>query len=86
MVGVGHATDTTIADAAADVCAPTPSAAAELVTAAQHRVEERVGRLRARVLRAGGYEMLRARQRFAAGRRRWYCGGRWMDSATGAAG
>jgi exodeoxyribonuclease VII large subunit len=65
VAGIGHATDTTIADAAADVCAPTPSAAAELVTAAQHRVEERVARLRERVLRAGGYEILRARQRFS---------------------
>jgi exodeoxyribonuclease VII large subunit len=65
IVGVGHATDSTIADAAADVCAPTPSAAAEMVTAAQHRVEERVERLRGRVLRAGGYEMLRARQRLS---------------------
>jgi exodeoxyribonuclease VII large subunit len=65
VVGVGHATDTTIADAAADVCAPTPSAAAELVTAAQHRVEERVRRLGERVVRAGSYELLRARQRFS---------------------
>ena len=65
VVGVGHATDTTIADAAADVCAPTPSAAAELVTAAQHRVEERVRRLGERVVRAGGYELLRARQRLS---------------------
>ena len=65
VAGIGHATDTTIADAAADVCAPTPSAAAELVTAAQHRVEERVTRLRERVLRAGSYEMLRARQRLS---------------------
>jgi len=65
VAGIGHATDTTIADAAADVCAPTPSAAAELVTAAQHRVEERVARLRERVLRAGSYEMLHARQRFS---------------------
>jgi exodeoxyribonuclease VII large subunit len=65
VVGVGHATDTTIADAAADVCAPTPSAAAELVTAAQHRVEERVKRLGERVVRAGGYELLRARQRLS---------------------
>jgi exodeoxyribonuclease VII large subunit len=62
IAGIGHATDTTIADAAADVCAPTPSAAAELVTAAQYRIEERVERLRSRVLRAGRYEMLRARQ------------------------
>lgn len=63
LVGVGHATDSTLADSAADVCAPTPSAAAELVTAAQHRVEEQVARLRARVLRAGSFELLRARQR-----------------------
>jgi exodeoxyribonuclease VII large subunit len=65
IAGIGHATDTTIADAAADVCAPTPSAAAEILTAAQHRVEERLERLRTRVLRAGRYEMLRARQRFS---------------------
>lgn len=62
--GIGHATDTTIADAAADVCAPTPSAAAELVTAAHHQVEERLARLDARIRRAGQYELLRARQRF----------------------
>jgi exodeoxyribonuclease VII large subunit len=65
IAGIGHATDTTIADAAADVCAPTPSAAAELVTAAQHRIEERILRLRARVVRAGSYELLRARQRLS---------------------
>jgi len=65
IVGVGHATDTTIADAAADVCAPTPSAAAELVTAAQHRIEDRVARLHGRLQRAGGYEILRARQRLS---------------------
>jgi exodeoxyribonuclease VII large subunit len=63
ITGIGHATDTTIADAAADVCAPTPSAAAELVTAAQHQVEERVARLHSRLRRAGRYELLRARQR-----------------------
>jgi exodeoxyribonuclease VII large subunit len=65
VAGIGHATDTTIADAAADVCAPTPSAAAELVTAAQYRVEERIERLHGRVLRAGGYEILRARQKLS---------------------
>jgi exodeoxyribonuclease VII large subunit len=65
IVGVGHATDSTIADAAADVCAPTPSAAAEIVTAAQHRVEERLERLRARLLRSGRYATLEARQRIS---------------------
>ena len=63
--GIGHAIDATIADAAADVCAPTPSAAAELLTAAQHRVEEQVLRLRARLLHAGRFDLLRARQRLA---------------------
>jgi len=64
ITGIGHATDSTIADAAADVSAPTPSAAAELVTAAQYRVEERVQRLIARLHRAGRYELLRARQQY----------------------
>jgi len=64
ITGIGHATDSTIADAAADVSAPTPSAAAELVTAAQYRVEERVERLVARLQRAGQYELLRARQQY----------------------
>lgn len=65
IVGVGHTTDSTIADAAADVCAPTPSAAAEIVTAAQHRIEERVHRLQTGLVRAGRYEILRARQQLS---------------------
>ena len=60
---VGHEIDNTIADFVADLRAPTPSAAAELITAAQHRIEERVMGLERRVLRAGEYHMLRARQR-----------------------
>lgn len=66
LSGIGHATDSTIADAAADVCAPTPSAAAELVTASHHQVEERLARADLRLRRAGQYELLRARQRFGA--------------------
>lgn len=63
ITGIGHAVDSTIADAAADVCAPTPSAAAELVTAAHYGVTERVERLHQRLRRAGLYQMLSAKQR-----------------------
>ncbi len=65
ITGIGHATDSTVADAAADVCAPTPSAAAELLTAAQHRVEERVEVLRRRLLRAASHQLVQAQNRFA---------------------
>jgi exodeoxyribonuclease VII large subunit len=63
ITGIGHAVDTTIADAAADVCAPTPSAAAEIVTAAHFGVAERVERLHSRLRRVGRYELLAARQK-----------------------
>src|SRR5271170_2023069 len=62
---IGHETDFTIADFVSDLRAPTPSAAAELVTAAQHRIEERVLSLEARVHRATHFHLLRARQRLA---------------------
>ena len=65
ITGIGHATDSTIADAAADVCAPTPSAAAELLTAAQHHIEDHVHKLQGRLLRAGSFELLRAQQHLA---------------------
>lgn len=60
---IGHEVDHTIADFVADLRAPTPSAAAELITAAQHRIEERVHSLDRRVLRASELHLLRARQR-----------------------
>jgi exodeoxyribonuclease VII large subunit len=65
LTGIGHATDSTLADAAADLCAPTPSAAAELVTAAQHTIEARLDRLHQRLLRSTRYELLRTRQRLS---------------------
>src|SRR5436309_8100317 len=46
---VGHETDVTIADFVADVRAPTPSAAAELVVAAKMEFCERIDRLRDRL-------------------------------------
>jgi exodeoxyribonuclease VII large subunit len=62
---IGHETDFTIADFVADLRAATPSAAAELVTAAQHRIEERIAALTARVHRAGRFHLMHARQRYA---------------------
>ncbi len=63
---VGHETDFTIADFVADLRAPTPSAAAELITEAQHGVEEHVSQLGYRLARAARYQMMQARQQLAA--------------------
>ena len=62
---IGHETDFTIADFVADLRAPTPSAAAELITTAQHRIEERVELLFLRVRRAMRFHLLQARQRYS---------------------
>ena len=59
---IGHETDFTIADFVADLRAPTPSAAAELITAAQHRVVERVENLGTRLERAARFQLMHARQ------------------------
>ena len=61
--GIGHEVDSTIADFAADLRASTPSAAAELITAAQHRIEERVLALDRRVYRAGEFNLMQTRRR-----------------------
>ncbi|HEX3572415.1 MAG TPA: exodeoxyribonuclease VII large subunit [Acidobacteriaceae bacterium] len=63
---VGHETDFSIVDFVADLRAPTPSAAAEIITAAQHRVEERVQDLDGRLRRAVLYRLMMARQRYSA--------------------
>ena len=62
---VGHETDFTIADFVADLRAPTPSAAAELITGAQHRIEEQVEELSLRIHRAVRYALIQAREQFA---------------------
>jgi exodeoxyribonuclease VII large subunit len=59
---IGHETDFTIADFVADLRAPTPSAAAELITEAQHRIAERVETLANRVERAARFQSMHARQ------------------------
>jgi len=62
---VGHETDFTIADFVADLRVPTPSAAAELVTASQHRVEESVNTLDHRLERAMRFRLLQFGQSLA---------------------
>ena len=62
---VGHETDFTIADFTADLRAATPSAAAELITAAQHRVEEHVEQLVQRLYRGARYAVMQARESFS---------------------
>jgi exodeoxyribonuclease VII large subunit len=52
---IGHETDVTIADFVADLRAPTPSAAAEIVVAAKTEFSARIDRLSAR-LRAAAHE------------------------------
>jgi exodeoxyribonuclease VII large subunit len=62
---VGHETDFTIADFVADLRVPTPSAAAELVTEAHHKIGEYLNAQSARLERAARYQLLQARQRLA---------------------
>lgn len=62
---VGHETDYTIADFVADLRAPTPSAAAELITGAQHNIEERLAQLSNRMERALRYRLSQARNAFS---------------------
>lgn len=62
---IGHETDFTIADFVADLRAPTPSAAAELITEAQHRIAEHLGNLATRLERGMRFQFLHARQKLS---------------------
>jgi exodeoxyribonuclease VII large subunit len=60
---VGHETDFTIIDFVADLRAPTPSAAAELVIRSRQEVEDQLTELDARLQRGMRYRLLMGRQR-----------------------
>jgi exodeoxyribonuclease VII large subunit len=62
---VGHEVDVTLSDLVADLRAPTPSAAAEMVVLSRAEVAGRVGALRARLLSAGRLSVSDRRQRLA---------------------
>ncbi|HTG14585.1 MAG TPA: exodeoxyribonuclease VII large subunit, partial [Blastocatellia bacterium] len=62
---IGHETDFTIADFVADLRASTPSAAAEMVTAAHDEVSARLAGLRSDLSRAVRYRVLELRSQVA---------------------
>ena len=57
---VGHETDFTICDFVADLRAPTPSAAAELVIQSKHELAGKLAGLRDRLRQAMNYKLLRS--------------------------
>jgi exodeoxyribonuclease VII large subunit len=63
ITGVGHETDFTIADFAADVRAPTPSAAAELVVQTRQEFDRHLAELGRRLADRVRYRLLEARHR-----------------------
>jgi exodeoxyribonuclease VII large subunit len=71
VTGIGHEIDTTLADLAADLRAPTPSAAAEIVVREQRELRERLADRRAALVRSMRHRLsaLGARVREAHGAR-----------------
>lgn len=71
VTGIGHEIDTTLADLAADLRAPTPSAAAEIVVREQHELLARVRERGAALSRAMRYRLraVESRVRLAHGSR-----------------
>jgi exodeoxyribonuclease VII large subunit len=63
ITGIGHQTDFTIADFAADLRAATPSAAAELVIKSKQEMMDRLHGLEAKLAHYLRYQLLHARQR-----------------------
>ena len=61
---IGHETDFTIADFVADLRAPTPSAAAEMVITARQQLEDQIGSLARRLEHGIRYRLMLNRSRF----------------------
>ena len=74
---IGHETDVTIADFVADLRAPTPSAAAELIVSTRDELRAGIETLRRHLAQAARYRMAMARRQAAA----WHRKRPWQTAA-----